>query len=151
MSRNTSGPGWSGDMLDRPEMVQAFAAQLRRVLSDQAAFVAQVRRDAEAMWKENPPEGYSSFEAWWRHSRVTSPFAEIQELLETAAKRTFRLAARYEKHRHTIPDARRAAVEAKQQQALPPAEPEQQARPPQKRRTKADQDFLEMIRQDRPA
>lgn len=102
-------PQWSGEMLDRPEMVQAFAAQLRRMLSENAAFVQAIRRDAEAMWDANPPEGYSSFERWWRAKWVKSPMGEIQEHLEEAAKLTFKLEARYRKGRHEIPAARLAA------------------------------------------
>lgn len=102
-------PQWSGEMLDRPEMVQAFAAQLRRMLSENAAFVQAIRRDAEAMWDANPPEGYSSFERWWRAKWVKSPMGEIQEHLEDAAKLTFKLEARYRKGRHEIPAARLAA------------------------------------------
>jgi hypothetical protein len=155
MSRTSSSAPqeWSGDMLDQPEMVQAFAAQLRRVLSDQAAFVAQIRRDAEAMWAENPPEGYGSFEAWWRHGRVTAPFAAIQERLEDAAKLTFRLAARHEKHRHKVPDRRQAAAEAKQQAALGHgSEPVSAPGPPQRRPVaapaQADTNFMDMIQRD---
>jgi hypothetical protein len=151
MRRTTSAVAWSGDMLDRPEMVAAFAGQLRQVLSDQAAYVARIRRDAEAMWKENPPDGYSSFEAWWRHSRVTSPFAEIQEHLEAAAKLTFRLEARYRRHRHEIPQTRQAAAQAKAAAALPSgtAEP---AGPPAARQPESapplDGNFMEMIRRN---
>ncbi|RVX39126.1 hypothetical protein EDD27_1469 [Nonomuraea polychroma] len=114
---NSTGPEWSGDMLDRPEMVEAFAAQLRRALAAHADYVAHIRRDAEAMWAENPPPEYSTFEAWWRHGKVTKPFAEIQEHLEKAAKLTFRLEARYRKNRHVIPEKRQAAAQAKQEAA----------------------------------
>src|SRR5262249_46701250 len=62
-----SGPQWTGDMLSNPEIVGVFAAQVRRYLGDYAQFIAMIRRDAEAMWAANPPEGYSSFEAWWRN------------------------------------------------------------------------------------
>ncbi|HUR74477.1 MAG TPA: hypothetical protein VMZ00_09375 [Sporichthya sp.] len=148
-------------MLDRPEMVAAFAGQLRRVLSDQAAFVALIRRDAEALWAENPPEGYGSFEAWWRHLRVSGPFAEIQAHIEAAAKLTFRLEARYKKNRHLIPEKRQAAADARQQQALgrgveagsAPGPPRQAgsavrrpaAAPP------LDGDFMDMVRKGRSA
>jgi hypothetical protein len=142
-------------MLDRPEMVEAFAAQLRRVLSDQADFVARIRRDAEAMWKANPPDGYSSFEAWWRHRWVTGPFAEIQDHLEEAAKLTFQLAARHRKQRHEIPAARQAAVQAKQEAAtLSRGGPARrlgggQPYPPPKRREEppaGGDSFMDMIR-----
>ncbi|WP_141704488.1 hypothetical protein [Planobispora rosea] len=149
-----SAPEWSGDMLDRPEMVSAFAAQLRRGLAEYAEFVAHIRRDAEAMWKENPPEGYGSFEAWWRHRWLTGPFAEIQEHLEAAAALTFRLEARYRRGRHEIPARRQAAAQARQAPALPHARdyvgrspapkqvrPDGQAAP--------DRDFLDLIRADR--
>ncbi|WP_214415637.1 hypothetical protein [Sphaerisporangium fuscum] len=152
----SSTPEWSGDMLDRPEMVEAFAAQLRRVLSDQADFVARIRRDAEAMWKANPPDGYGSFEAWWRHRWVRSPFAEIQEHLEKAATLTFRLEARYRRSRHEIPARREAAAQAKQAPALPRGGPA--ARPAPARATRQpDQapplegDFLDLIRRGRSA
>ncbi|NAS27467.1 hypothetical protein GT755_38100 [Herbidospora sp. NEAU-GS84] len=105
---------WTGDKLDSPERVSAFATQLRRVLSDQADWVASIRREAEAMWKNNPPEEFSTFEAWWRHRWVTSPFGEIQEHLEEAAKLTFALEARYRRGRHEIPARRQAAAEARQ-------------------------------------
>ena len=157
-------PGWSGDMLDRPEMVDAFATQLRRVLADQADYVARIRREAVSMWAANPPEGYGSFEAWWRHRWVTTPFAAIQEHLEEAAKLTFALEARYRKGRHEIPAARQAAAEAKQAQALPrgadpkpptsPRQAESEARraalsssaPPE-----AGEAFMDMIRRGRSA
>ncbi|MFC8223928.1 hypothetical protein ACFUTY_37890 [Streptomyces sp. NPDC057362] len=115
MSRTTSGPEWSGDMLTQPEMVEAFATQLRGVLKSQGQFVAEVREEAEAMWKANRPDGYSSFEAWWRHRWVVGPFREIQEHLEAAAKLTFDLEARYRKGRHEIPAARQAAALEKKQ------------------------------------
>lgn len=115
---SSPGPTWTGDMLNRPEVVAAFAAQLRRQLGSYAEFVQVIRRDAEAMWAANPPEGYGSFEAWWRHRWVASPFAEIQEHLEEAAKLTFKMEARYRRGRHEIPAARQAAAAAKNQ---PPA------------------------------
>lgn len=151
MSRaQSSEPSWSGDMLDRPEMVAAFAGQLRQHLSAYADHVARIRRDAEAMWKENPPPEYRSFEAWWRHGRVTAPFAEIQEHIEKAMKLTHRLEARYRKHRHAIPEARQAVVEAKQQAAALPrgqgaAAPTQPTAPP----AQQDDDFMDMIRRNR--
>jgi hypothetical protein len=109
---------WSGVMLNNPPMVEAFTTQLRGILSEQADYVARIRRDAEAMWRENPPPGYSSFEAWWRHRWVTGPFGQIQEHLEKAAELTFRLEARYRRGRHEIPTARQAAAQAKQAPAL---------------------------------
>jgi hypothetical protein len=145
---------WSGDRLNRPEVMQAFTGQLRRHLSEYLDFVAHMRRDAEAMWRENPPEGYSSFEAWWRHGRVTAPFAEIEEHLAKAVKLTFRLEARYRKHRHTVPERRQAAAEAKLHAAIPsgsPPEQPQPVQPPARRRTKADEDFLAMLQQGRSA
>lgn len=105
---------WSGEMLNRPEMVQAFSAQLRQVLASHADFVGRVRRDAEAMWDANPPEGYSSFEAWWRARWVKSPLARIQEHLEKAAALTFQLESRYRRGRHEIPARRQAARQAKE-------------------------------------
>ncbi|MFG3223070.1 hypothetical protein [Streptomyces sp. NPDC048185] len=121
MSRTSSGPEWSGDMLTKPEMVEAFATQLRGVLKHQAAFVEDVRQEAEAMWKANRPEGYSSFEAWWRHRWVVGPFREIQEHLEAAAAKTFELEARYRKGRHEIPAARQAAALEKKNAKQAPA------------------------------
>ncbi|MFB4275699.1 hypothetical protein ACBJ59_10440 [Nonomuraea sp. MTCD27] len=147
---------WSGDRLNQPLAVQAFTDQLRRHLSESAMWVARIRRDAEAMWKENPPDGYSSFEAWWRHGRVTSPFAEIQEHLEEAARLTFRLEARYRKHRHEIPEKRQAVAEARQQQAALPhagVPPErtavQQRKPPAAKRQ--DDDFWGSIQRGKSA
>ncbi|MGI5493906.1 hypothetical protein [Microtetraspora malaysiensis] len=116
---NGTGSEWSGDMLDRPEMVEAFATQLRRVLSDQAEWLARIRRDAEAMWKANPPAEYGSFEAWWRHQRTAGPFGEIQRHIEAASRLTFALEARHRRNRHEIPAARQAAAEARQAPALP--------------------------------
>jgi hypothetical protein len=139
-------------MLDTPEMMAAFAAQLRRMLSDQAAFVARVRRDAEAMWKANPPVGYSTFEAWWRHRWVTGPFGEIQEHMEKAAEKTFQLEARFRRGRHEIPDERRAAAQAREQQAITGARESAGQLPQQPRRAapRAEQDatFLDMIRRE---
>lgn len=155
MPASPSDDRWSGDMLDQPHKMKAFTQQLRRVLSDQAAWVHQIRRDAEAMWKANPPDGYSSFEAWWRHSRVTSPFAEIEQHLEKAAAATFRLEARYEKHRHKIPDKRQAAAEAREEQAalpragVPPERPVRQRQPPAAKQ--ADDDFWGSIKHGRSA
>jgi hypothetical protein len=121
MSTTSSRPEWSGDMLDRPEMTEAFATQLRQVLNAQAEYVSRIRRDAEAMWRANPPEGYGSFETWWRHRWVTTPFAAIQEHIETAAKLTFELEARFRKGRHEIPDRKLAAAELKKQAKQAPA------------------------------
>lgn len=156
-----SGPEWSGDMLDRPEIVAAFAVQLRQALTAQAEYVARIRRDAEAMWQANPPEGYSSFETWWRHRWVTGPFGEIQEHIEAAATLTFRLEARYRRGRHEIPAARQAAAQAKQAQApaLPrggpvgrPAESRQPGQaPPLNRPGRADRNFLDMLGEERSA
>lgn len=111
-------PQWSGDMLNRPEVVAAFAAQLRKSIGSYAEFVAAVRRDAEAMWAANPPEGYSSFEGWWRARWVRGPLRDIQEHLEKAAAATHALEARYRRGRHEIPAARQAAAAAKNQPAL---------------------------------
>lgn len=154
MSRTPAGAGpeWAGEMLDAPEMVEAFATQLRKVLAAQADYVARIRRDAEAMWKANPPEGYSSFEAWWRHRWVTGPFGEIQEHLEEAAALTFRLEARYRRGRHEIPAARQAAKQAKQAPALGSGnfgrrEPQRPAAP----RPADGGDFLDLIRKERSA
>lgn len=99
---------WEGEMLDRPEMVSAFAGQLRRILREYAEFVRRIRVDAEALWKENPPEGCSSFEAWWRHLWLCHPMRSIQHHLEAAAKETFALEARYQKARRDIPAKRQA-------------------------------------------
>lgn len=161
MSTPPPGPQWSGDMLDHPEMVEAFATQLRRVLAEQAEFVARIRRDAEAMWRANPPQGYGSFEAWWRHRWVAGPFADIQDHIEAAAKLTFHLEARYRRGRHEIPAARLAAAQAKQQaqqaaltrgaspagRPAPRAEPRAPAPAPQ-----GGGDFMDLVqRRDRSA
>lgn len=149
---SSSGSEWSGDMLDRPEMVAAFAGQLRRALSEYADYVGRIRRDAEALWAENPPAEFGTFEAWWRHHKVTAPFAAIQDHLEAAAKLTFRLEARYRRNRHEIPDRRQAAMEAKQQAALSrgqrasTAPPSQQGRPSAK--SQQDVNFMDMIKRD---
>lgn len=158
MSRTSSGPEWSGEMLNKPEMVEAFSTQLRGVLKTQAAFVADVRQEAEAMWKANRPEGYSSFEAWWRHRWVTSPFREIQEHLEEAAKLTFDLEARYRRGRHEIPAARQAAAlekkqaKAAKQQALPgsAAVPPRPSEPPTAG-ADAPHDFLSLVSKEKSA
>ena len=157
MSRTTSGPEWSGDMLTKPEMVDAFATQLRGVLKTQAQFVADVRQEAEAMWKANRPEGYSSFEAWWRHRWVVGPFREIQEHLEAAAAKTFELEARYRKGRHEIPAARQAAALEKKQakqtsqvSAGSAAVPPKPVEPPTAG-AGAPRDFLEVVTRERSA
>jgi hypothetical protein len=111
---SSSGPEWTGDMLDKPEVVAAFAVQVRRNINSMAEFIAVIRRDAEAMWQANPPEGYGSFEAWWRHRWVRGPLREIQEHLEKAADLTHALEARYRRGRHDIPAARLAAAASKQ-------------------------------------
>src|SRR5690606_10425664 len=51
---------WRGEMLRSPELVEAFAGQLRRVLDDLERLVDHVRRDAEPMWRENMPAEYSA-------------------------------------------------------------------------------------------
>ncbi|MBG0819090.1 hypothetical protein [Planomonospora sp. ID82291] len=151
---SSGGPEWSGDMLDRPEMVAAFTAQLRRVLSDQADFVARIRRDAEAMWEANPPEGYGTFEAWWRHRWVAGPFAEIQEHIEKAATLTFQLEARYRRNRHEIPATRQAAAHARQQgpqltRGAGPVDRPTPRRPAGPRPASDDGGFLDLIRAER--
>ncbi|MEU0002432.1 hypothetical protein ABZ069_36590 [Streptomyces microflavus] len=159
MSRTSSGPEWSGDMLSKPEMVEAFATQLRGVLKSQAQFVADVRQEAEAMWKANRPEGYGSFEAWWRHRWVVGPFREIQEHLEEASKLTFDLEARYRKGRHEIPAARQsAALEKKQAKAgqvtagAPGAIPPKPVGPPPVPATAGAADgFLSLVSKERSA
>ncbi|MEV7006866.1 hypothetical protein [Streptosporangium sp. NPDC051022] len=159
----SSSPGWSGEMLDRPEMVEAFSGQLRAGLTEYVDYVSRIRRDAEAMWRANPPAGYGSFEAWWRHYRVTAPFAKLQEHLEEAVKLTFQLAAQHRRQRHEIPAARaeaRQAAAAQQQAALtrgsaparrpvPRAEPRAPAPAP----APAEKDFMELVheRRDRTA
>src|SRR5688500_16666177 len=102
----TTSPQWSGEMLDQPEMMAAFSTQLRGLLASHADYVARIRRDAEAMWDANPPEGYSTFESWWRGRWVKGPLAEIQEHLEKATALTFKLEARFRRGRHEIPAAR---------------------------------------------
>lgn len=157
MSRTSSGPEWSGDMLTKPEMVEAFSTQLRGVLKSQAQFVADVRQEAEAMWKANRPDGYSSFEAWWRHRWVVGPFREIQEHLEEAAKLTFDLEARYRKGRHEIPAARQAAaLEKKQAKQAPQVSAGSAAVPPKPVEPPtagagAPRDFLELVNRERSA
>ncbi|MFD1547046.1 hypothetical protein [Nonomuraea guangzhouensis] len=159
MSRSSSGrdsseesDAWAGDSLNRIEMVQSFTGQLRQHLSAYAAFVGAMRRDAEAMWKANPPEEYGTFEAWWRHQQVAGPFAEIQEHIEAAAKLTFKLEARYRRNRHEIPDRRQAAAEAKEQAALtrgdnpaigPP--PRQQGRAAPRTQPEQEASFMDMV------
>lgn len=157
MSAPSSGPEWSGDMLNQPEMVEAFASQLRDVLKAQAAYVTEIRRDAEAMWKANRPEGYSSFEAWWRHRWVCGPFAEIQEHLEKAATLTFNLEARYRRGRHEIPAARQAAaLEKKQAKQAPQVSAGSSAVPPKPVNPPAaapsgGRDFLDLVNKERSA
>ncbi|RST24961.1 hypothetical protein EF908_02365 [Streptomyces sp. WAC04770] len=157
MSRTSSGPEWSGDMLTKPEMVEAFSTQLRGVLKSQAQFVADVREEAEAMWKANRPEGYSSFEAWWRHRWVVGPFREIQEHLEDAAKLTFDLEARYRKGRHEIPASKQAAaLEKKQAKQAPQVAAGPVAVPPKPVEAPTagaggSRDFLELVNRGRSA
>lgn len=156
MSRTSSGPEWSGDMLSKPEMVDAFATQLRGVLKTQAAFVADVRSEAEAMWKANRPEGYSSFEAWWRHRWVVGPFREIQEHLEEAAKLTFELEARYRKGRHEIPARKQAAALEKKNAKAPQVGAGSAAVPPKPVEPPAagagaPHDFLSLVSKEKSA
>ncbi|MFZ3475457.1 hypothetical protein ACODT4_41430 [Streptomyces sp. 2.9] len=157
MSRTPTGPEWSGDKLTKPEMVEAFATQLRGVLKAQASFVAEIRGEAEAMWKANRPEGYSSFEAWWRHRWVVGPFREIQDHLEASARLTFELEARYRKGRHEIPEARvAAALEKKQQKAAPQVAAGKTAVPPKPvapptAGAGGSRDFLELVNRERSA
>lgn len=150
MSRTTEqGLEWSGDMLDDPAMTEAFATQLRQVLNAQAEYVAKIRRDAEAMWKANRPEGYGSFEAWWRHRWVTSPFAAIQDHIEQAAKLTFDLESRYRRGRHEIPAARQAAALEKKQAKQAPQVAAGRAVPPKPvEAPAAGGDFLGLIRKE---
>ncbi|MET8686317.1 hypothetical protein ABZV77_19085 [Streptomyces sp. NPDC004732] len=157
MSTSSSGPEWSGDMLNKPEMVEAFATQLRGVLKAQAAYVSDIRSDAEAMWRQNRPEGYRTFEAWWRHRWVCSPFGEIQEHLEQAAALTFALEARYRRGRHEIPAARRAAaLEKKQARQTPQVGAGDGAVPPKPVQAPTagpagSGDFLDLVNQERSA
>ncbi|MGS2645800.1 hypothetical protein [Streptosporangium sp. G12] len=153
MSTPSSGPEWSGDMLDDPEQMAIFASQLRRVLSDQANWLAHIRRDAEAMWAANPPEGYGTFEAWWRHHWVCKPFDKIQDLIEKAATETFALEARHRRGRHEIPAARQAAAQTRQAPALTrgtePAGRPAQSRLAEPRAPAAKVGFMDMIHKDR--
>ncbi|MFI0453715.1 hypothetical protein [Actinomadura sp. 6N118] len=110
------GPQWAGEMLDRPEMVDAFARQFRQSLAYYVEYFARIRRDAEAMWDANPVEGFNTFEAWWRARWVKAPWADIQEHLEAAVADTFKLEARYRKGRHELPERKQASRQAK---ALP--------------------------------
>lgn len=156
MATSSSGGEWSGDMLDRPEMVSEWTRQLRTSLTPYVDYVASIRRDAEAMWRANPPEGYGTFEAWWRHHRVSGPFAKLQEHLEEAVKLTFEVAAQHRKQRHELPAARKAAAEAKQQQALPRGAASEGAPPPAARPSsrggpQPGGSFLDMISRDRSA
>ncbi|MEV4180153.1 hypothetical protein AB0J28_01740 [Streptosporangium canum] len=153
------GPQWSGDMLDRPEMVEAWSTQLRTSLAEYVDYVSRIRRDAEAMWAANPPKDYGSFEAWWRHHKVAAPFAKLQEHLEEAVKLTFQVAAQHRRQRHELPAARQAAALARQQAqqaaltrgastvsrpAQPRvAEPRAPAPPPQSK------DFMDLVRGER--
>ncbi|MFB8044165.1 hypothetical protein ACFC8F_23125 [Streptomyces hydrogenans] len=158
MSRTSSGPEWSGDMLTAPELVEAFSTQLRGVLKAQASFVAEVRQEAEAMWKANRPEGYGSFEAWWRHRWVCGPLREIQDHLETASKLTFELEARYRKGRHELPAARQAAALAKKDakqltatgQAAAPPRPSAPPKPVAQT-SAGGRDFLGLVQEERSA
>jgi hypothetical protein len=143
---------WSGEMLDDPAMMEAFTAQLRGLFRDNADFVAKMRRDAEAMWKANPPAEYGTFEAWWKHRRMTGPFAEIQACLERAAALTFQLEARSRRIRHEIPAERQAAIEAKRTPALQAAAAQPRPAARQARTaTDADEDFMSMVRRGRTA
>ncbi|MFI6503706.1 hypothetical protein [Nonomuraea typhae] len=148
-----AGAEWSGDRLDRPEMVEAWSAQLRSALTEYVDYVARVRRDAEAMWAENPPAEYGSFEAWWRHSRTTAPFAQLQKHLEAAARLTFRLEARYRRNYHELPAKRQEGAQARQHgPALPEAERggrrPAQPREPHPTGREGGGDFMELIRRE---
>lgn len=109
---NTSSE-WSGDMLKQPEVVEAFTTQVRHAVNDILIPLSNVRREAEAMWRANPPDGYNSVEAWWHNSRLTSRFAALQEALEKAAALTFELEHDYRERRHERPAAKEAVKSAK--------------------------------------
>lgn len=151
-------PGWSGEMLATPEMVEMFSGQLRDGLAEYVDYVSKIRRDAEAMWRANPPAEYGSFEAWWRHHRTCAPFAKLQEHLEEAVKLTFQLAAQHRRQRHEIPAARAEAKQAaaQQQAALtrgtaPARRPAPRAEPRAPAPAPAEKDFMDLIRRDRSA
>src|SRR5690606_34672610 len=97
---------WRGEMLRSPELVEAFAGQLRRVLDDLERLVAHVRRDAEPMWHENMPPEYSAIEAALKCRKLTKPLREIQRHLDAAIQQTFALEARYRRIMHEIPQQR---------------------------------------------
>lgn len=117
----TDQPSWTGDMLDDPVRVAAFSGQLRQTVNYYAEWVAGIRRDAEAMWRANPPEGYGSFERWYRERWVRGPLREIQEHLEAAAAATHALEARHRRGRHEIPERRLQDKAAKQARKQLPA------------------------------
>ncbi|MET8866557.1 hypothetical protein ABZW11_26765 [Nonomuraea sp. NPDC004580] len=150
--------GWSGDMLDQPEMVEAWSRQLRASLAEYVDHVARMRRDAEAMWAANPPQEYGSFEAWWRHHKVTAPFAKLQEHLEEAVKLTFVVAAQHRRQRHELPaerQARREAAELERAAAQPRMLRGGGQPYPARKRSGADEEsggsFMDHLARDRPA
>lgn len=157
MGKSSAQPEWSGDRLDSPEMMKAFTGQLRQVLSDQAAWLDRIQRDAVAMWVENPPPEYGPMEARRRHRSLVAAFAKIQKDLEAAAKGTFRLEARYRRNRHEVPAARRAALEERQQAAalprngVPPQRPAMQGRTQRAQPVRDDEDFMGLIQRGRSA
>src|SRR5690606_39494890 len=77
---------WRGEMLRSPELVEAFAGQLRRVLDDLERLVAHVRRDAEPMWHENKIGRASCRER--RQSQVGALPAEKKPQTGNAAQRS---------------------------------------------------------------
>lgn len=112
-----SGPRWTGEMLDSPEKMDAYTAQLRAHLAHYVTSVADVYRDADAMWKANPPAEYGACAAWWNHRQVTGPFAAILKHLEEAMRLTFKVEAEYRRRFHETPEAMRREAAAKRQQA----------------------------------
>jgi len=147
---------WRGEMLRSPELVEAFAGQLRRVLDDVERLVAHVRRDAEPMWRENMPAEYSAIEAALKCRKLTKPLREIQHHLDAAIEQTFALEARYRRIMHEIPQQRAQERTAghnrldrgPQHQPITPGRPRPAQDAPDEQQG-GEVSFLDLVRQQR--
>ncbi|WP_289009553.1 hypothetical protein [uncultured Thermomonospora sp.] len=148
---------WRGEMLRSPELVEAFAGQLRRVLDDVERLVAHVRRDAEPMWRENMPAEYSAIEAALKRRKLTKPLREIQRHLDAAIEQTFALDARYRRIMHEIPQERRTGrmelERGTQRRPITPGRPRPVQRasdtPEHQQPEATEVSFLDLVRQQK--
>src|SRR5690606_1054109 len=147
---------WRGEMLRSPELVEAFAGQLRRVLDDVERLVAHVRRDAEPMWREDMPAEDRAIEAALKCRKMTKPLRQIQHHLDAAIEQTFALEARYRRIMHEIPQQRAQERTAghnrldrgPQHQPITPGRPRPAQDAPDEQQG-GEVSFLDLVRQQR--